>query len=88
MSLGVKIVLGIIVVGGIVWAVSTREQSVDTMNESRIQQPDLSVETQLSTGQTNTDLDADLKAVDRELSIISSTSADIDTSINDTSTLE
>lgn len=88
MSLGVKIVLGIIVVGGVIWAVSTREQGVDTMNESRTQQPDLSVKTQLSTGQTNTDLDADLKAVDRELTIISNTSADIDTSINDTSTLE
>ena len=90
MSLFAQIALGILVVGGIgfgAWNYNHKEK-IQEQEEVMKAQADVSANINLSTGDTNADLDADLKAIDGQLTVISNTSTDIDQSMNDTPTIE
>lgn len=89
MSLFAKIALGVLVVAGVgfgAWDHSQKQEQ--RKEEERASQADVSATINLSAGDTNADLDADLRAIDGQLNVISNTSTDIDQSMNDTPTVE
>jgi len=80
MSSSVKIVLGILILGGVAWAVWNYSNTTSPVDTQKPAGPTL------TTGSTNADLDTDIATIDSELDLISNSSVEIDQSMNDTPT--